>query len=366
MRPLKRRIKARLYKRGKWWWVDLFVDGQRQRESTGAERKRDAEIYVEQRRRDLNDPTHVPAHEEAYSVSSATRALDERGLGDVADGTARMYRSKCGHLARLLGDRDCASLTAADVERYIAVRRDEGAKDHTVAKELVTARRVLAFAEKEGKLASASGWRGIFPARFRTGYDPRDRWLTEAEYLRMLEALAPRVTKRPPKKPLQDRRLWLTVACYTGGRVSELERIRWSDVDFALGFITLRTAKTRKGEPRRPRHIPMADELRAALEPVRGAGPLFPAPWANPSLRLTQVARRVGVVGSTETLCDNDLRRTFASWMLQKGATVVEVARLLGHGSTAMVERVYGHLAAQNLISAVGRLPRFTERPGGV
>ena len=354
-----RRIKIRLYKRGKWWWADIFIDGRRQRESTGCEKRRDAEIYREQRRRDLGDPTHLPAHEEALAMTTAITALDERGLGDVADGTARMYRSKCGHLARLLGDLDCHGLTSADVDRYIAARRDEGAKDHTIAKELVTARKVLEFAEKEGRLRP--GWRSAFPTRFRTGYDPRDRWLTEGEYLRMLDAVRP------------ERRLWLQVAVYTGGRESELKRLAWADVDFGLGFVTLRTAKTRKGEPRRPRHMPMADELRAALEPEsrnedgeRMTGRVFASPWANPALRLTQTARRIGVAAPTETLNDNDLRRTFASWMLQKGATVKEVADLLGHGSTAMVERVYGHLARQNLISAVGRLPRFTERPGGV
>ena len=41
-----------------------------------------------------------------------------------------------------------------------------------------------------------------------------------------------------------------------------------------------------------------------------------------------------------------------------------EVAQLLGHRTTAMVELVYGHLAAANLTSAVARLPRLGHKSG--
>jgi hypothetical protein len=38
----------------------------------------------------------------------------------------------------------------------------------------------------------------------------------------------------------------------------------------------------------------------------------------------------------------NDLRRTFASWLIEAGVTREEVAKMLGHSGTAMVFRVYG------------------------
>src|SRR5215470_17289120 len=51
----------------------------------------------------------------------------------------------------------------------------------------------------------------------------------------------------------------------------------------------------------------------------------------------------------------HDLRDTFASWAVQRGAALQEVKDLLGHSSLAMVMR-YAHLAPEHLRAAVARL----------
>jgi integrase len=51
----------------------------------------------------------------------------------------------------------------------------------------------------------------------------------------------------------------------------------------------------------------------------------------------------------------HDLRHTFASWAVQRGATLQEVKDLLGHSTLAMVMR-YAHLSSEHLRSAVARL----------
>jgi hypothetical protein len=53
----------------------------------------------------------------------------------------------------------------------------------------------------------------------------------------------------------------------------------------------------------------------------------------------------------------NDLRRTFASWLCQAGAPELEVTRLLGHTSSAMVRRVYAQMSGDALRRAIDRLP---------
>jgi integrase len=51
----------------------------------------------------------------------------------------------------------------------------------------------------------------------------------------------------------------------------------------------------------------------------------------------------------------HDLRHTFASWAVQRGASLQEVKDLLGHHSLAMTLR-YGHLAPEHLRTAVARI----------
>ena len=58
----------------------------------------------------------------------------------------------------------------------------------------------------------------------------------------------------------------------------------------------------------------------------------------------------------------HDLRHTFASWAVQRGATLPELKDLLGHSSLAMMMR-YAHLSPEHLRSAVARLDTVLTPP---
>jgi len=53
----------------------------------------------------------------------------------------------------------------------------------------------------------------------------------------------------------------------------------------------------------------------------------------------------------------NDLRRTFATWRKQRDVGSAVVAAMMGHSSTAMVDRVYGKLDAAGYRRAIARMP---------
>ena len=56
----------------------------------------------------------------------------------------------------------------------------------------------------------------------------------------------------------------------------------------------------------------------------------------------------------------NDLRRTFATWLKQSDVDSAVVAAMMGHSSTAMVDRVYGKLDEASYRRAIAKLPGGT------
>lgn len=191
----------------------------------------------------------------------------------------------------------------------------------------------------------------------------------------------------PPRKPHLDlgdeRRLleecvpWMRnlVACaiYTGCRYGELRRLVWGDVDFELGYITIRQSKN--GDPR---DIPIHPHLRPILLEMYGEVDrrLFRKvgrPYTRELvLTVGQGRRQLSKTGSSTTfkkyvraigreeLRFHDLRHVFATRMLASGATLVEVADLLGHRSLAITRR-YAHSDLSRMRKLMGG---WTTDPG--
>jgi site-specific recombinase XerD len=118
---------------------------------------------------------------------TSSRSVKRRRAGKRSTATAQFYRVKAGYLVRVF-HRDAAGNTvpfrlirlhASDVERYISVRRDEGASENTIAKELVTLRAALKLALRSGQ------WNGnlaaVMPIGFAPEYKPRKRFLSRQE-----------------------------------------------------------------------------------------------------------------------------------------------------------------------------------------
>ena len=69
------------------------------------------------------------------------------------------------------------------------------------------------------------------------------------------------------------------------------------------------------------------------------------AAWPNARRGLLAACARAKVPGCTW----NDLRRTFASLLVQAGVPPHIVAKLLRHKSTAMVDKVYGRQTTESI-----------------
>lgn len=279
------------------------------------------------------DPQAREAEAGVYCVAHALEDLIRLGCSDNAAATVRCYTQRAGQVLRILGEHPLAALRLDDVQSFVNARLAEEAAPETVRKELCVLRRALDLAHKRGIPGPAP--ETAIP-RFRARYVPRKTWLSQSQVAELLAGLP------------EDRALFVLVAVYTGARLSELVSLSWQDIDFTAEQIHIRGTKTQGSD----RFIPLHPRLRDALTPRRLRGPLL-ADWPNVRRDLAVACRRAGV----PVVTPNDLRRTFASWLVQAGETSYVVAQLLGHSSSTMVERVYGRLAGHTLRTAIARLP---------
>lgn len=67
-----------------------------------------------------------------------------------------------------------------------------------------------------------------------------------------------------------------------------------------------------------------------------------------------------------ENVYAHDLRRTCGSWLVQAGRPIHEVAALLRHSDIRVTDKVYAHLAPENLRAAVNVLDGNESRSGHV
>jgi len=158
----------------------------------------------------------------------------------------------------------------------------------------------------------------------------------------------------------------------TGGRQREVRGLELDDVSFDAGTVTSRPNRWRRLKiPGSHRTVPLWPQLREILQPYvgqrvidRGGTLVFPATGPGGAEQmiadfrklLDVVAKRAG--WQAGEIRSKRFRHTYISARIQTtdgGApvSVFTVAREVGHSSTAMIEKVYGHLGARRHRSPV-------------
>ncbi|MDE3016596.1 MAG: site-specific integrase [Pseudomonadota bacterium] len=176
----------------------------------------------------------------------------------------------------------------------------------------------------------------------------RIRFLDEDERKRLLEAC----------QVVDNDLLYLLVvlALSTGARHGELINLRWKDVDFKRNVIVLHDTKNKER-----RVLPLACyalELIKKHHAARNKATdlVFPAP-RNP--KEPWVSRPVWLIAVKNAGLDDfrfhDLRHSAASYLAMNGASLAEIAEVLGHKTLAMVKR-YAHLSEAHTAGVVERM----------
>ena len=286
---------------------------------------------------------------------------------DKSPMTIRGYVTDLKQFQKWLGsDRSLKTITAADVRGY---------RDHMIAIHASpnTISRHLAA------LASFGQWGadkvGIFTENPALHIEPVEvatlapRWLDKSQKRKLLTAIENDLREAREKYP----RLWLIryrdavivkLLLNTGLRVGELCELRLSDLTLGerKGSVLVRSGKGRK-----QRSVALMNETRKELaewlsvRPQLDSDYLFVGQRGEPLRpRIVQrVVARYAAKAELEDVTPHTLRHTFSKSLLDSGASLVEVSKLLGHKSLDSTAR-YTQPSEMELQDVVERLGEFT------
>ena len=190
----------------------------------------------------------------------------------------------------------------------------------------LTSRLFTLFARWEWRAQNSNPAQGIERAR----EDARDRTLAPSE----LSALAGALSGLEDRFPASVAAI--RFAAVTGLRIGEVLRVRWQDIDFEGGRLTMPETKTGR----------RIHDLPAAALQVLGALPRL-NPWAfttgtNAAITYRTVRKHFAEAAKAAGLADvrlHDLRRTVMTAAAAAGVGTHVLRDLLGHKTTAMADR---------------------------
>lgn len=147
----------------------------------------------------------------------------------------------------------------------------------------------------------------------------------------------------------------VVLALSTGCRKNEIMHLRWPDVDFERGRITLRATKNKE-----TRGVPVSG---VALECLRERARIrridtdyvFPQDGQAKPTDIDAAFAKARDAAGIQNFKFHDLRHSAASYLAMTGATLAEIAETLGHRSIQMVRR-YAHLSETHTAAVVERM----------
>lgn len=205
----------------------------------------------------------------------------------------------------------------------------------TVDRYLAAARAMVNFGRGAGLLPNNLVWP---PGLMLTEPKPRERFLDDEELGRALDAARNEST-------LMYAAVMFAVG--VGCRQSEQLRVRWGDIDETTNTVAIRVTKT---DTSRRAHLPTA--VVDALKELRGANVrpmpkmyVFADEEGQPIKNHVLIDRweKIRKAAKLDDVRWHDLRHASASFLIQGGSSLAEVAHQLGHKNVATAKR-YAHL----------------------
>jgi site-specific recombinase XerD len=323
------------------WWVRYHDEhGREHREKVGTKALA-RKVYM-RRKSEIAERRFFP--EQLRQRDRPLAGVIDDYLTGVKD-TLRSYRDCERYGANwkaALAGKTLRQVQPGDIQRYVAAR----IQDHKPA----SINRELAFLKRVYNVAIADGLVEANPVqrvKLLRENNARTRYLADEEEIKLREKVG---AKHWPA---------VEFALHTGLRQSEQFNLRWENVDFRSGTITI--PRSKHGGVR---HVPMNATARALLRALPSrfrSAYVFPSGTLQTPQDARNFVRRVFLdavkAAGLKGFRWHDLRHTFASRLVMAGVDLRTVQELMGHKTVSMTLR-YSHLSADHQREAIERLNR--------
>lgn len=265
-----------------------------------------------------------------------------------ARNTVEHERYRRPPLIRFFGQTRMDKIGKADIQSYMARRKADGMSNRTVNIELCLLRSLFDYAVDQG-YAVANPAKQIRNMKQVT----TDKWIPEDEqFLAMVEAAGKTRTG-------EQLATWLWLRAYTGMRPSESFFLEWRDVDFERDIVYVRPKAEQHLKTNKFRTVDLHPTLRERLLEWRKRWEVaFPEGrrphdymFFNPHMPVdradgfrTAFRHAAKAAGMPKQFNSYTLRHYFISKCVMAGIDLLTIARWVGHSSTDMINKVYGHL----------------------
>lgn len=379
----RERGEGRLWLKGKIWWIQFYVHGRQVRESTRSKTKAVAERRLKRKLAQAEAGLIAPSSFQRLRYEEMRDAL----LADYRTNKRKsLFRNKdgveyvCGlkYLNEFFSGYRAVEITTDLIREFSTKRLGDGTPNSTVNRSLAALRRMFFLAKEDAKL------RDVPHIPMLKEPAPRKGFLEHHEFQTLRLALPEHL------RPL------VTLGFYTGMRLGEIKKLRWSNVSLVDGQIRLDPGTTKNDEAR---VIPLMGELPQMLKILRQQNPhseivftrdgkpigSFRKAWSRACIDIGAAKLSCRTCKSTldskrtcptcevkipisravyEGLIFHDLRRTGVRNLVRAGVPERVAQTISGHKTRAIFER-YNIVSERDLKDAGRKLETYLAEQNG-
>jgi integrase len=261
----------------------------------------------------------------------------------------KTLQTERGHLkawVEHLGETRIDRITPAMINAFVAKRQGQGLNARTVNLGVTVLRNVL-------RRAIDDGWIKRLPTENLRPlkWTPRKRELFSAGQIEGLCNAAEKVSKNGIEFIN-----YIRLLAYSGARMAEALRLKWSDVDWERNQLTIGADGLSKN--RKSRVVDFNAKLEAHLEDMESRRApdtewLFPSPQRGNIDRPSKTFRETLLLARTAAkmpkFAFHDCRHYFISYCVMSGIDFMTIAKWVGHQDGGiLIGKVYGHLSNEH------------------